>query len=90
MLKFLKNILIILLPCYITLYLLAVNFKINNGLKVDPLEVIHGLSNFLMNKYPTGYYTNMILTVIIVIVPSYISLFIKLTFFKKKGKIYVR
>lgn len=90
MLKFLKNILIILLPCYITLYLLGTNFGINNGFKINPLDVIHELSNFLMIKYPTSHNINTILTIIIVIVPSYICLFIKLTFFKKKGKTYVR
>ncbi len=85
MTKFLKNLSLILLPFYALLFILNSFFKVSEGFKIDPLVLIHALTNYININITKGQATlSLVLTIIIMILPSYIALFLKLSFFKNK------
>ncbi|MGL5123326.1 MAG: hypothetical protein ACRC6K_04090 [Fusobacteriaceae bacterium] len=87
MTKFLRNLSIILLPFYALLFLLNSFFKVSKGFKLDPLALMAALTNYIDRNITYGQSTlSFIVAVLIMIIPSYIALFIKLYFFKNKNK----
>lgn len=86
--KFFKNIILILAPAYISFYLakLIVTGGTDYSFYLDPLEVIEKFVVYLTVRYTGNYSVSYILGILFFILPSYISLFIKLTLSKKLKK----
>ncbi|MGL6065222.1 MAG: hypothetical protein ACRC0S_09090 [Fusobacteriaceae bacterium] len=85
MTKFLRNLSIILLPFYALLFLLNSFFHISKGFRLDPLALMAALTNYIDKSVTYGQSTlSFIIAIFIMILPSYIALFLKLFFFKNK------
>ncbi|MGL5051488.1 MAG: hypothetical protein ACRC6E_12805 [Fusobacteriaceae bacterium] len=86
MVKFLRNIILILLPFYLLLLWLNKFFQIEPIFAVDPLVLIGEVTDYIYNKGVTNETVALILTVVTMILPSYIMLFLIFAFKGDKRK----
>ncbi|MGL4253073.1 MAG: hypothetical protein ACRCU6_08300 [Fusobacteriaceae bacterium] len=86
--NFFKNILLILAPAYFAFYLgkLFVTGGSDYSFYLNPLEIIDQFILLLTVKYTGNYSASYFLGILFFILPSYISLFLKLTLSKKLKK----
>lgn len=86
MLKFIRNTILILLPFYLLLLWLNKFFQIEPIFAVDPLVLIGELSNYIYNKGVTNERLALVLTVVTMVLPSYVMLFLIFLFKGDKNK----
>ncbi|MGL4534820.1 MAG: hypothetical protein ACRC0V_09255 [Fusobacteriaceae bacterium] len=86
MVKFLRNIILILLPFYLLLLWLNNFFQIEPIFAVDPLVLIGEVTDYIHSKGITNETTALILTVVTMVLPSYVMLFLIFAFKSNKRK----
>ena len=87
MIKFLKNIFLILVPFYFNCLLLNYFLGATPSFFIDPMLLIKELSMFLYYSFSISSITIISgLTIIILLLPSYLILFLSLKLKKRKVK----
>ena len=87
MFRFIKNIFLILLPFYLNCVFFNCFFKIPQIFLVDPLLIISHLSSLIYSNFNIENHLYIyILTMVILLFPSYFALFLSLRMRKNKQK----
>ena len=86
MIKFIRNTILILLPFYLLLLWLNKFFQIEPIFSIDPLVLIGELTNYIYSKGVTNENVALTLTVVTMVLPSYIMLFLIFVFKGNKKK----